>query len=105
MFDLQNSSWLLLGGKLCVTLFIVADSVYLSLRCETEAWFLVSVSWGKPLKVKGSVDIFSFEFRLIFWSCPVVSVFFKKSLLGKSYPFSFVLLTSFQLFLYDHVFF
>ena len=76
MFDLQNSSWLLLGGKLCVTLFIVDDSVYLSLRCETEAWFLVSVSSGKPLKVKGSVDIFSFEFRLIFWSCPVVSVFF-----------------------------
>ena len=69
VFDLDNSSWLLLDGKLCVILFIVGDSVCLSLRCETEAGFLVIVLVGKPLKAKGSEDIFSFELKLIFCSC------------------------------------
>ena len=74
-FDLENSSWLLLDGKLCVILFIVGDSVCLSLRCETEAGFLVIVLVGKPLKAKGSGNIISFEFKLIFCSCSVASVF------------------------------
>ena len=77
-FDLENSSWLLLDGKLCVILFIVGDSVCLSLRCETEAGFLVIVLVGKPLKAKGSGNIISFELKLIFCSCSVVSVFFLK---------------------------
>ena len=76
MFDLDNSSWLLLDGKLCVILFIVGDSVCLSLRCETEAGFLVIVLVGKPLKAKGSGNIISFELKLIFCSCSVVPVFF-----------------------------
>ena len=75
VFDLENSSWLLLDGKLCVILFIVGDSVCLSLRCETEAGFLVIVLVGKPLKAKGSGNIISFEFKLIFCSCSVASVF------------------------------
>ena len=77
-FDLENSSWLLLDGKLCVILFIVGDSVCLSLRWETEAGFLVIVlvGNGKSLKAKGSGDIISFELKLIFCSCSVVSVFF-----------------------------
>ena len=36
VFNLENSSWLLLDGKLCVILFIVGDLVCLSLRCETD---------------------------------------------------------------------
>ena len=107
VFNLENSSWLLLDGKLCVILFIVGDLVCLSLRCETdtETEFLVIVLVGKPLKAKGSGDIVSFELKLIFCSCSVVSlsVFFK-ILLEKIYPFSFALLISFQLFLYVHVF-
>ena len=39
VFDLEIPSWLLLDGKLYVILFIVRDSVCLSLRCETEAGF------------------------------------------------------------------
>ena len=80
-------NWLLLDGKLCIMLFIVGDS-----GCETEAGFLVIVLVGKPLKAKGSGDIISFELKLIFCSCSVVSVFFL-ILLEKSYPFSFALLT------------
>ena len=78
VFDMENSSWLLLDGKLCVLLFIVGDSVCLSLRCETEAGFLVIVlvGNGKPLKSMGSGDIISFELKLIFCSCSVVSIFF-----------------------------
>ena len=78
VFDLENSSWLLLDGKLCVILFIEGYSVWLSLRCETKAGFLVTVlvGNGKPLKAKGSGDIFSFERKLIFCSSSVVSVFF-----------------------------
>ena len=64
-------NWLLLDGKLCIILFIVGDS-----GCETEAGFLVIVLVGKPLKAKGSGDIISFELKLIFCSCSVVSVFF-----------------------------
>ena len=81
-------NWLLLDGKLCIILFIVGDS-----GCETEAGFLVIVLVGKPLKAKGSGDIISFELKLIFCSCSVVSVFFFLILLEKSYPFSFALLT------------
>ena len=36
VFDLENSTWLLLDGKLCVILFIVGDLVCLSLGCETD---------------------------------------------------------------------
>ena len=64
-------NWLLLDGKLCIILFIVGDS-----GCETEAAFLVIVLVGKSLKVKDSGDIISFELKLIFCSCSVVSVFF-----------------------------
>ena len=46
VFHLENSSWLLLDGKLCVIPFIVGDSIYLSLRCETETGFLVIVLVG-----------------------------------------------------------
>ena len=50
VFHLENSSWLLLDGKLCVIPFIVGDSVYLSLRCETETGFLVVVLvWNESL--------------------------------------------------------
>ena len=80
-------NWLLLDGKLCIILFIVGDS-----GCETEAGFLVIVLVGKPLKAKGSGDIISFELKLIFCSCSVVSVFFK-NFLEKCYPFSLALLT------------
>ena len=80
LFHLENSSWLLLDGKLCVILFIVGDLVCLSLRCETdtETGFLVTVLAGKPLKAKGSGDIISFELKLIFCFCSMVSrsVFF-----------------------------
>ena len=78
VFDLEISSWLLFDCKLCVILFIVGDLVCLSLRCETdtETEFLVIVLVGKPLKAKGSGDIISFELKLIFCSCSVVSVFF-----------------------------
>ena len=78
VFDMENSSWLLLDGKLCVLLFIVGDSVCLSLRCEADAGFLVIVLVrnGKPLKAMGSGDIISFELKLIFCSCSVVSIFF-----------------------------
>ena len=81
MFDLENSSWSLLDGNLCVILFIVGYSVCLSFRCETEAGFLVIVLVGNrtPLKAKGSGDIISFELKLIFCSCSVVSVFFFNS--------------------------
>ena len=83
VFDLENSSWLLLDGKLCVILFIVGDLVCLSLRCETdtETGFLVIVLVGKPLKDKGSGGIISFELKLIFCSCSMISlsVFFKNS--------------------------
>ena len=103
VFDLENSSWLLHHGKLCVILFIVGNSVCLSLWCETDAGFLVIVLVGNPLKAKGSGDIISFEFKLIFCSCSVVSASFK-ILLEKSYPFSFAFLTSFQPFLYVHIF-
>ena len=77
VFDLENSSWLLLDGKLCVILFIVGDSVCLSLRYETETGFLVIllVGNGKPLKAKGSGNVISFKLKLIFGSCSVVSVF------------------------------
>ena len=80
---------MLLDGKLCVILFIVGDSVCLSLRWETEAGFLVIVlvGNGKSLKAKGSGDIISFERKLIFCYCSVFSVFFL-ILLEKSYPFS-----------------
>ena len=76
VFDLENSSWLHLVGKLYVILFIVGDSVCLSLRSKTEAGFLVIVLVGKPLKAKGSGHVISFELKLIFCSCSVVSVFF-----------------------------
>ena len=66
MFDLENSLWFLLNSKLCVILFIVADSVCLSLRCETETWFLVIVLVAKPLKAKGSGDIFFLNLCLYF---------------------------------------
>ena len=79
-------NWLLLDGKLCIILFIVGDSGF-----ETEAGFSVIVLVGKPLKAKGSGNIISFELKLIFCSCSVVSVFFL-ILLEKSYPFSFALL-------------
>ena len=39
VFDLENLTWLLLDGKICVMLFIVRDSVCLSLKCETESGF------------------------------------------------------------------
>ena len=54
VFDLENSSWLLLYGKLCVIRIIVGDSVFLSLRCETEAGFFIidCVGW-KAFKSKG----------------------------------------------------
>ena len=60
--------------------YFVGDSVCLSLRCETEAGFLVIVlvGNGNPLKAKGSGDIISFELKLISCSCSVVSVFFFK---------------------------
>ena len=80
-------NWLLLDGKLCVIRFIVGDS-----GSETEAWFLVIVLVGKPLKAKDSGDIVSFEFKLLFCFCSVVSVFFL-ILLENRYPFSFALLT------------
>ena len=64
-------NWLLLDGKLYIILFIVGDS-----RCETGTGFLVIVLVGKPLKAKGSGDIVSFELKLIFCSCSVVSVLF-----------------------------
>ena len=83
VFDLENSSWLLRDGKLCVILFIAGDLVCLSLRCETdtETGFLVAVLAGKPLKAKGSGDIISFELKLIFCSCSMISlsVFFLNS--------------------------
>ena len=85
-------NWLLLDSKLCIILFIVGDSVCLSLRYETEAGFLVIVLVGKLLKAKGSGDIISLEVKALFCSCSVVSVIFL-ILLGKSYPFSFALLT------------
>ena len=44
--------------------------------CDAEAGFLVIVLVGKPSKAKGSGDIISFELKLIFCSCSVVSVFF-----------------------------
>ena len=71
-------NWLLFDGKLCIILFIVDDSVCLSLRCETEAGFLVIVlvANSKTLKAKDSGDIISFEIKLIFCSCSVVLVFF-----------------------------
>ena len=65
VFDLENSSWLILDGKLCVILFSVGDSVCLSLRCETVAGFLVIVLVRKPLKAKGSRDIISFELKFL----------------------------------------
>ena len=54
VFHLENLSWLLLDGKICVMLFIVGDSVCLSLKCETEAGFLAidCVGW-KAFKRKG----------------------------------------------------
>ena len=61
--------------------------------CHAEAGFLVIVLVGKPLKAKGSGDIISFELKLIFCSCSVVSVFSFLILLEKIYPISFVLLT------------
>ena len=64
-------NWLLLDGKLCIILFIVGDS-----GCETEAEFLVIVLVGKPLKGKGSGELISFELKLLFCSCSVVSLFF-----------------------------
>ena len=105
VFNLENSSWLLLDGKLCVILFIVGDLVCLSLRCETdtETGFLVIVLVGKPLKAKGSGDIISFELKLIFCSCSVVSVFFLNSFRKKLSIFFCTFDTSFQLFLYDYV--
>ena len=81
-------NWLLVDDKLCIILFIVGDSGF-----ETEAGFSVIVLVGKPLKAKGSGNIISFELKLIFCSCSVVSVFFFLILLEKSYPFSFALLT------------
>ena len=63
-------NWLLFDDKLCIILLIVGDS-----GCETEAGFLVIVWVGKPLKAKGSGDIISFERKLIFCSCSVISVF------------------------------
>ena len=74
--------------------FVVGDSVCLSLRCGTEAGFLVIVLVGRPLKAKGSGDIISFEFKLMFCSCSVVSLFFLIHL-EESFPFSFALLTTF----------
>ena len=76
LFDLENLSWFLFDGKVCVILFIVGDLVCLSLRCETdtETEFLVIVLVGKPLKAKGSGDIISFELKLIFCSCSMVSL-------------------------------
>ena len=88
-------NWLLLDGKLCIILFIVGDS-----GCETEAGFLVIVLVGKPLKAKGSGDIISFELKLIFCSCSVVSFFFFQILLEKIYAFSFALLTQASNFLF-----
>ena len=82
LFDLESLSWLLFDDKFCVILFIVGDLVCLSLRCETdtETGFLVAVLAGNPLKAKGSGDIISFELKLIFCSCSMVSlsVFFLK---------------------------
>ena len=68
-FDLENPSWLLPDGKLYIILFIVGDSVCLSLRLS------VIVLVGKPLKAKGSGHIISFELKLAFCSFAVVSVF------------------------------
>ena len=81
VFDLENSSWLLLDGKLWVILFIAGDLVCLSLRCETdtETGFLVIVLVGKPLKTKCSGDIISIELKLILCSYSVVSVYFLNS--------------------------
>ena len=70
-------NWLLLDGKLCIILFIVGDSGF-----ETEAGFSVIVLVGKPLKAKGSGNIISFELKLIFCSCSVVSVFFLNYILA-----------------------
>ena len=67
---------LLLDSKLCVILFIVDDSVCLSLRYETEAGFLLIVLVGKLLKAKGSGDIISFEVKASFCSYSVVLLFF-----------------------------
>ena len=81
VFDLENSSWLLRDGELCVILFIAGDLVCLSLRCETdtETGFLVIVLVGKPLKTKCSGDIISIELKLILCSYSVVSVYFLNS--------------------------
>ena len=80
-------NWLLLDGKFCIIRFIVGDSA-----CETEAGCLFIALFGKPLKAKGSEDIISFELKLIFCSCSVVSVFSFLIFLEKSYLFSFALL-------------
>ena len=61
--------------------------------CDAEAVFLVIVLFEKPSKEKDSGDIVSFELKLTFCSCSVVSVFFFLISLEKSYPFSFPLLT------------
>ena len=68
-------SWLLVGGELCVILFIVGDSVCFSLRSKTEAGRLVTVLVERPLKAKVSEDTISFGFKLIFCYCSVVSFF------------------------------
>ena len=92
VFGLEIPSWLLLDGRYSVILFIVGNSVCLGLRREAGAVFLIIVLVGRPLKAKGSGDIISFGFKLIFCSCLVVSFFF---FLERSDPFSFALLTSF----------
>ena len=66
-------NWSLFDGKLCIIIFIVGDS-----GCKTEAGFSVIVLVGKNLKAKGSENIISFELKLIFCFCSVVSVFFFK---------------------------
>ena len=70
-----------------------------------RGWVLVIVlvGNGKPLKAKGSGDIISFELKLIFCSCSVVSVFFLNSFRKKLSIFFCTFDTSFQLFLYDYV--
>ena len=93
VFDLGIPSRLLLDAKLCTILFIVRDSVYLNLSCETGTVSLVNVLVKRPFKSEGPGNLISFGFKLIFYSGSATSLFFK-FLLNFFSQFSFALLTS-----------
>ena len=65
VFDLENLTWLILDGKICVMLFIVRDSVCLSLKCETESgfWDIDCVGW-KAFKRKGFRRYYFFRIQV-----------------------------------------